>query len=263
MNTMSKENKEKLVFKYLQACAGKDKDLSMESFLKENDILYNDQELKDYINIKNISVIKTLQNGGIINCISILDYDNFESYFKSIINRRKEISNKVLEKWIENRPARRYYINQEIKTPKDKKVAIEKDYAFDIIEEFYDEKYFTYANVNKQFIIAKEKSYGRDSSIGIILKKQSYAHQFTLNIKGINGGYTVSNDGNGWDLELEKGAKFFGIIKRYENIPTKEELIDDICIWDLLEKQEPKSKVVTDTSTFNIYPTAKEYFSKK
>lgn len=108
----------------------------------------------------------------------------------------------------------------------------------------------------------KERDYGGEKRIGICIKQEPYAKQYTITIRDILGNYNIANEGSGWTMQLERGSKPFSITKTYNHLPSKDDLIDDVCIFDILEAQEPIGQIIKDTCRINIYPTAKEYYAQ-
>lgn len=166
-----------------------------------------------------------------------------------------------LKEWIKDRPARKFFSERKPKNKSNKLLFDKMETASEIIEEYWDKGYFTEKELTKQLICITERDYGGENRIGIMVKKESHSHQYSVTIRGIVGSYNVSNDGEGWDLKLEKGAKKFSVSKSYKLFPNfKDELIDDFISLDILENLPPIDYIHTDTNTIPIYPTAKEYF---
>jgi len=201
-----------------------------------------------------------LMKGGIIYDKSILQYKNIDEYLNSITESRMERRKNQLNDWIQNRPARKFFTERKPKNKKEEKLFDKLEETTEIINEYWDTKYFNEKELSKQFICICERDYGGENRIGIMVKQEAYAHQYSIIVRGIIGPYNVSNDGNGWDLELEKGAERFSLSKTYKNLPTKDELIDDFISLDILESQPSIDHIRNDISTIPIYPTAKEYF---
>ena len=208
-------------------------------------------------------IMEVLFKGGIINDKNIVGFDTFDEYLNSIVNNRIKNRKLVQEKWIDERPARKFFVQKIPKTKDDEILFDKQEECAEIIKEYWDNDYFNEKEVTKQLICICERDYGGENRIGIFIKKEPNAHQFRIIVRGIIGPYNVANEGNkGWSLELEKGAERFCLSKTYNYFPTKDDVIDDFVCLELLEQQPPIGQIITDTSKFPIYPTAKEYFKK-
>jgi len=201
-----------------------------------------------------------LMEGGIIYDKSILVYKNIDEYLNFITKSRLERRKNQLNDWIQDKPARKFFTERKPKNKKEEKLFDKLEETTEIINEYWDTKYFNEKELSKQFICICERDYGGENRIGIMVKQEPYAHQYSIIVRGIIGPYNIANDGNGWDLELEKGAERFSLSKTYKSFPTKDELIDDFVSLDILESQPPIDHIRNDISTIPIYPTAKEYF---
>jgi hypothetical protein len=233
----------------------------LEEYAKEKEIPTH--QIKDFIHKVGICNINILKHGGIIFNREVVNFDNLEQYLAYLKKYYAEKRARIRNQWIDNRLARKEYCESVPKTKKEIELCDKKDIAINVIEEYYDKKFFTEANLKKDMILIKERDYGGDKRIGICIKKEPYANQYTITIRDILGNCNIANEGSGWTMQLERGAKPFSITKRYNHLPTKDELIDDICIFDILEQQEPVGQIVKDTGVIQIYPTAREYYQSK
>jgi hypothetical protein len=188
--------------------------------------------------------------GGIIPT----DGENFP--FGSVgeyIDKVKEARNKEraanLETFLCGRAARELFATGEGVDPS---LSDAKDAAIDVIERYYK------PSVPKPSdLISISHSNTGSIKEGVMVKWESYANQFRITIGFILGDYNYDPIDKTFDLE--DGAKCATISKAYEGkaLPTREELIDDICVYDLLEKMKPIGVIFRDICKINIYPRSK------
>lgn len=202
--------------------------------------------------------VRTLMEGGIIRDERVLNYPDFETYARAVKNQHQESRHIAQKRWIGTSVARKIWVEAPAKKASIRLSHDIKDAAIAVVDEYYTD--FTEASVRKAMIQIRERDYGGDKRIGVMVKAEPYASQFTLQVRGMIGPHNVANEGNGWTLEMEKGSALFSIKKRYTQLPTRQELIDDLCVWDWLETLPAKATLHTDTETYPVYPTAKDVF---
>lgn len=124
------------------------------------------------------------------------------------------------------------------------------DYYIDTIDEFYEN--ILKLNVDKNFLVSSMKSYKNSYREGIMVKKQPYASCYTINIFSLIGGDVDIND------FTIKNARQIGSVYHFNILPDKNDLINSIMIYDLLNKTKGYL-VYTDINTFKCFDTAKSY----
>jgi hypothetical protein len=246
-------------FKYLQFCTKQKLTIGNES-AKKFDSNLNDDQLSLLVSESSGMLVDILMKGGIIYDKSIFSFENITDYLEHIHTKILDRKNLELNNWIQNRPARKFFTDRKPKNKTEELLFDKMEESTTIIEEYWDNEYFNEKELATQLICICERDYGGENRIGILIKKEAYAHQYRVIVRGIVGPYNVSNEGNGWELELEEGAQRFTLSKTYKNFPTKDELIDDFVCLDILESQPPIDYIRNDLGTLPIYPTAKEYF---
>jgi hypothetical protein len=247
-------------FEYIQFCTKNKHKVSQESAELFDPTLTKEQR-QELCNEGTGMWMNVIMKGGVIYDKSILSFHNIEDYLEHIRVRMSMRRSNELKEWIKDRPARKFFSERKPEKKSDELLFDKMETASEIIEEYWDKGYFTEKELSKQLICITERDYGGENRIGIMVKKEPYAHQYSVIVRGIVGPYNVSNDGGGWDLELEEGAKRFSVSKSYKSFPSsKDELIDDFISLDILENLPPTDHIHTDISTIPIFPTAKEYF---
>ena len=227
-------------------------------FLHQYGLTLTQEQSKEVLSKAGMLSVRTLLEGGLIRDERVLDYEDFESYAQAVKSGRKEARQAVQTKWIGQSIARKIWVEAPAKKAAIRQSLEIKEAAIAVVEEYY--KVFTEASVRQAMIQIHERNYGGDKRIGIMVKAEPYASQFTLQVRGIIGPHNVANEGKGWNLQMEPGSAVFSIKKRYTRLPSQEQLIDDLCVWDWLETLPAKGVVKTDTHTYPIYPTAKDVF---
>lgn len=89
----------------------------------------------------------------------------------------------------------------------------------------------------------------------------NYQDYYLVYINCIIGNYTVYNEGDKFQIEKEKNSYNYLWCKIYNKLPTMNTLIDDICIFDLLEN-ESFIPIFDDFKKYKLFPTAKEFYEK-
>jgi hypothetical protein len=251
------ETSHKQEFEYLQYC------------LKNNVLIENGKDFNANLTdeefeklVKNtISLnFEILREGGIIFNRDILDFNTFEDYMTHLKEKNAKRNKNVIDNWIKNRPARLFFVKRKPINKSEELLFDKYEECATIIEDYWDDTYFNQKELAKQLICICERNYGGENKIGILIKKEPYANQYIVVVRGIIGGYNVANTGDGWSLELESDAKRFSLSKSYRSFPTKDDLIDDFVNLDLFESQPPVDFIRTDIKTYPIYLTSKEYF---
>ena len=248
-------------FKYIQFCTEKKLTVSPET-AKLFDSELTDEQIIEIVKESSGMLMDILMKGGIIYDKSIFSFHDIESYLEHIRVRMSMRRSNELKEWIKDRPARKFFTERKPQNKTEEKLFDKLEECSEIIKEYWDTEYFNEKELAKQFMCICERDYGGENRIGIMVKQEAYAHQYRVIVRGIIGPYNVSNEGNGWDIELEKGAERFSLSKTYKSLPSKEDLIDDFITIDILEKQEPVDWIRNDLGTYPIFPTAKEYFKK-
>jgi len=198
--------------------------------------------------------VELIKAGGKLSDTLPSNFKSFNDYIEYIKKSRSEYRKKQQEDWINKIPAREWWVKSKPKTKKDVELNDKKESAIDVIERFYDSS----KQKKSDMIGITEADYkNKDIREGVMVKWEPYADQVTITIRGIVGPHNV--DISDKSIQLEKGAKQFSITKSYKKLPSKEELIDDIVIYDILEKSKPVDKIIRDGSTSNIYPTARDF----
>ena len=247
-------------FKYLQFCTKNKYQVNQQSAelfdstltKEQREVLCNDS-VRMWMDV--------LMKGGIIYDKSILSFHNIEDYLEHIRIRMSMRRTNELKGWIKDRPARKFFSERKPDKKSDELLFDKMETASEIIEEYWDKGYFTEKELSKQLICITERDYGGENRIGIMVKKEPYAHQYRVTVRGIVGPYNVIIEGEGWSLELEEGSKRFSVSKSYNSFPSsKDELIDDFVSLDILENLPPKDYIFNDIGNIPIFPTSKEYF---
>lgn len=247
-----------LTFEYLQDCIKNDFNINLKS-AKLFDSSLSDDQINELVKGSSLMYLDCIKNGE-TQFKSILNFDNITNYLNHLHTKITERKNTELNSWIQDRPARKFFSIRKPKCKKEELLFDKMEESITIIDEYWDTKYFNEKELAKQFICICERDYGGENRIGIMVKQEAYAHQYQVIVRGLIGPYNISNEGNGFDLEFEMGAERFSLSKSYQNLPTKDELIDDFISLDILENQSPVDHIHNDIGTIPIYPTAKEYF---
>lgn len=102
---------------------------------------------------------KILVHGGIIFNREVAEFESLEQYIEYLKKYYAEKRERIRNQWIDNRLARKEYCEQVPKTKKEIELCDKKDIAINVIEEYYDKKFFTEANLKKDMILIKERDF--------------------------------------------------------------------------------------------------------
>jgi hypothetical protein len=173
-----------------------------------------------------------------------------------------------IKAWAGDRPARHYFLNSQPANEAQRRNFDEIEAAIAIVEDHYEQLDATPSNPLQVIKInptkgdvdgseASDVSY----SAGIRIYRHAYAdHEGTVHVAGIVGPHNVCIEGSGArSVQLEPGARtFMRKVSFRDGPPTREQMIDDLCVLPLAESRPPVKSFMMDLGTFPAYATARD-----
>jgi len=155
---------------------------------------------------------------------------------------RRILHQQYVKDFVAGSPYRQFYVDKKPLT----KAEIERDDQIDnyieTVNKYFDTSFFTKSNLHSQFILIREAN-ASGSREGILIKKYPYSDHSVVNIMAVEDAcYDVL------DKVLE--GKQLGIKIRFAGVPTKEDIIDYLCVKDELEKQSPAGFISDDMGRY-------------
>ena len=173
-----------------------------------------------------------------------------------------------IKAWAGDRPARHYFLNAKPANEEQRRNFDEIEAAIAIVEDHYDQLDATPSNPLQVIKINPTKGDVDGSepsdvnySAGIRIYRHAYAdHEGTVHVAGIIGPHNVCIEGSGArSVQMEPGARtFMRKVSFRDGPPTKEQMIDDLCVLPLAESRPPVKAFMMDLGTFPAYATARD-----
>lgn len=137
--------------------------------------------------------------------------------------------------------------------PKERKEFMYNGCAIAVVEDYYDN--FSKSQVDTQLIVKCSKNYKHSRrgmvSEGMMIKK-AYG-PYIVNIFGFYGNIDIDITDKGAQIYFDRNSGTFGIIIRFNEFPTKDELIAYLAGRFWIEQEKPASYDITDTGRFPIW----------
>jgi len=218
--------------------------------------------------------LHSLTHNGVINDSRIANFDTYSDYLAFLKDIQTVAREKNVSSFVGDSVARQVFMERKDKRVDQLEVLIyeaqnslpEKGVQKKDLQGMITIQSRVYQNETEdnKISLTEERNTGDVKSsvinAGYRIKALPYADQFSLLISTIYGPHNV--DVTNGSIALEKGAKVVSFGKVYSTFPTRDQIIDDICLDGILEKLPPKLKIhredLPSTDIAYIYPTAQE-----
>lgn len=180
--------------------------------------------------------------------VSSLDINSSASYEEALSITKSRQGQKHAEfnrKFIANNPLRKYFVEYKAENIAEVKEIEKIETLIGTVEKYFDPALFNEGNL-KQNLMLKRESETNGLREGISLRNYPNQEYTVLHL------YCVQ-DATFDELTQKLEGKQLSTILRFEGVPTKDEVVDYLCVKLQLENQKPGGKILDNQSRYNFW----------